>query len=140
MRFMVFVKANADTEAEVLPTEAQMTEMMAFNEALAAAGVIKDGDGLQPTAKGARVMFSGEQRSIVRGPFGAPGETVAGYWLWECESLDAAIEWAKRCPNPTGNEGQLEIRPFFEMDDFGDAATPELRAQEDALRQRLHGE
>ena len=134
MRVMVFVKANEDTEAGVLPEERLLTEMMKYNEELVNAGIMLAGDGLQASSKGARVRFSGEKRSVVDGPFAETKELVAGYWLWQVDSLDEAIEWAKRCPNPTGDEGVLEVRPLFEAEDFGDEFTPELREQEQRLR------
>lgn len=133
MRVMVQVRASHDTEAGVLPTEAQFAEMGEFNEALAAAGVMVDGDGMKPSSQGARVRFSGPDRRVERGPFPV-NEVIAGYWIWEVASLDEAIAWAKRCPNPTGHDSTLEIRPFFEASDFGEAFTPELREREERLR------
>jgi len=137
MRFMVIIKANPDTEAGVMPSEELLREMGNFNEELVKAGVILDGEGLQPSSKGARVKFSGSQRTVVDGPFAETKELVAGYWLWKCASLAEAIEWVKRCPNPTGANGEVEIRQVFESDDFGAEFTPELRAQEDRLRAEI---
>ena len=136
MRVMVLVKATADTEAGVLPSEELLTEMMAFNEELVKAGVMLAGEGLHPSSKGARVAFSGKERKVIDGPFAETKELIAGYWLWQVKSLDEAIEWVKRVPNPTGEEGTVEIRPVFEPDDFGDNLTPEVREQERRLREQ----
>jgi hypothetical protein len=133
MKFVVFVKASAETEAGVMPTEQQLTEMGNYNEELVKAGIMRDGEGLHPTSKGARIMFSGKNRTVVDGPFAETKELVAGFWIWECKSLQEAIEWAQKCPNPTGHESQLEIRQVFTLEDFGDAVTPEVRAQEERL-------
>ena len=135
MRFMVLVKADKNTEAGVLPDEKLLSEMGKFNEELVKAGVMLAGEGLHPSSKGARVKFSGDRRTVVDGPFAEAKELVAGYWLWQCKSLAEAVEWARRCPNPTGAEGELEIRQVFEADDFGPEFTPELRAQEERLRE-----
>ena len=118
MRFMVIVKASRDTEAGVMPSEQMFVEMGKYNEELVKAGVMKGGDGLQPSSKGARVKFSGKKRTVVDGPFAETKELIAGFWLWETKSLAEAIEWAKRCPNPTGDESELEIRQIFEIEDF----------------------
>ncbi len=134
MRVMVMVKATAESEAGVMPSEQLLTEMGAFNEELVQAGVMLAGEGLHPSAKGVRVRFSGEERTVLPGPFGATTELVAGFWIWQVVSLEEAIAWAKRCPNPTGVEGEIELRPIFEADDFGEAFTPELQAQEERLR------
>ena len=134
MRFMVLVKATRDSEAGVMPTEQQFAEMGKFNEELVKAGVIEAGEGLHPSAKGARVRFSGKERSVVQGPFAHTEELVAGFWIWKCASLDEAISWVKRCPNPMPGESEIEIRQIFAPEDFGDALTPELRAQEEQLR------
>ena len=134
MRFMVMVRATAESEAGVMPSTELLTAMGKFNEELVKAGVMLAGDGLKPSSEGARVKFSGNKRMVVDGPFTESKELIAGYWLWECRSLEEAIEWAKRCPNPTGQEGELEIRPVFEADDFGPELTPELREQEARLR------
>jgi hypothetical protein len=137
MRVMVMIKANEDSEAGVMPSEQLLTEMGAFNEELVKAGVMLDGDGLKPSSEGARVRFSGSQRTVIDGPFVETKELIAGYWIWQVESLDEAIEWVKRCPNPMGGESVIEIRPFFEAEDFGKEFTPELREQEERLRAQL---
>ena len=139
MRVMVIVKATPDSEAAVLPDERLLAEMGRFNEELVRAGVMLAGEGLHPSSKGARVRFTGATRTVVDGPFSESKELVAGFWLWQVRSLDEAIEWAKRCPNPMpGTEtSELEIRQVFEADDFGAELTPELRAQEDRLRAQL---
>jgi hypothetical protein len=134
MRFMVIVKANKDTEAGVLPGEELLTEMGKFNEELVRAGVLLAAEGLQPSSKGARVKFSGGQRTVIDGPFAETKELIAGFWLWQVKSKEEAIEWAKRIPNPTGDEGEIEIRQVFEAADFGPNLTPELREQEERLR------
>jgi hypothetical protein len=135
MRVMVFVKANEDSEAGVMPSEEGLTEMMKYNEELVKAGVMLAGDGLHPSSKGVRIKFSGDNRTVIDGPFTEAKELVAGYWLWEVKSLDEAIEWAKRCPSdPSGVESVLEIRPVFEADDFGEELTPALRELEQRLR------
>jgi len=134
MKFMVIVKASRETEAGVLPTEQQLAEMGKFNEELVKAGVMLAGEGLQASSKGARVKFSGKNRSVVDGPFAETKELIAGFWIWQTKSLAEAIEWAKRCPNPTGDESELEIRQVFEAADFGEAFTPELREREERLR------
>jgi hypothetical protein len=130
MRFMVMVKANADSEAGQMPSTELLTAMGKYNEELVKAGVMLAGEGLQPSSKGVRIKFSGEKRSVVDGPFAESKELIAGFWLWQCRSTEEAIEWAKRCPNPTGAEGELEIRQVFEAEDFGAEFTPELREQE----------
>ena len=127
---MVIVKANADTEAGQLPSTELLAAMGKYNEDLVKAGVMLAGEGLQPSSKGARVRFSGTKRTVVDGPFAETKELIAGFWLWQCRSMDEAIEWAKRCPNPTGAESELEIRQVFEQEDFGAELTPELREQE----------
>ena len=137
MRVMVIVKADKDSEAGVMPSERLLTEMGAYNEELVKAGVMLSGDGLKPSSAGARVHFSGAQRTVTDGPFAETKELIAGYWIWQVASLDEAIEWAKRCPNPMGGESHLEIRPVFEADDFGEEFTPELRDQEDRLRAQM---
>ena len=134
MRVMVIVKANKDTEAGVMPSEQLLTEMGNYNEQLVKAGIMLAGEGLHPSSKGARIRFSGNSRSVIDGPFAETKELIAGYWLWQVKSLQEAIEWAKRCPNPTGEESMLEIRPIFEAEDFGEELTPELRKQEDRVR------
>jgi len=131
---MVIVKANKDTEAGVMPSEQLLTEMGNYNEQLVKAGIMLAGEGLHPTSKGARIKFSGSQRTVIDGPFAETKELIAGYWLWQVKSMQEAIDWAKRCPNPTGEESVLEIRPIFEAEDFGEEFTPELREQEERLR------
>ncbi len=137
MRFMVMVKATRESEAGTMPTEQMLTEMGAYNEELLKAGVMLGGEGLHPSAKGARVRFSGAQRTVVDGPFAETKELVAGYWLFQVQSLDEAIEWVKRCPNPMQGESEIEIRQVFEAEDFGAEFTPELRAREDRLRAEI---
>lgn len=134
MRVMVFVKANSDTEAGAMPSTEMFEAMGKYNEELVNAGIMLAGEGLHPSSRGARIRFSGSQRTVVDGPFTEAKELVAGFWLWQVRSLDEAIEWAKRCPNPTGDEGELEIRQVFDAEDFGDALTPELREREERLR------
>jgi hypothetical protein len=136
MRVMVLVKATEESEAGEMPSQELLTEMGAFNEELVKAGVMLAGEGLHPSSKGVRVAFSGAERKVIDGPFAETKELLAGYWLWQVKSLDEAIEWAKRIPNPTGEEGVVEIRPVFETDDFGDALTPELREQDQRLREQ----
>lgn len=137
MRFMVIVKANADSEAGVMPSEQLLTEMTAFNRKLADAGMLLAGEGLHPSSKGARVRFNGDKRTVTDGPFPETKELIAGYWLLQAESLDEVIEWVKRVPNPDGEESEIEIRQVFEADDFGEEFTPEARAMEDRLRARV---
>jgi hypothetical protein len=136
MRFMIMVKANKDSEAGVLPDQKLLTDMGKYNEELVKAGVMLAAEGLQPSSKGARVRFSGNKRTVIDGPFTETKELVAGFWLWQVKSLEEAIEWVKRCPNPTGEESEIEIRQVFEAEDFGPALTPELRAQEARLREQ----
>ena len=137
MRFMVLLKANRDTEAGVLPSEQLLADMTRYNEELVKAGVMLAGEGLQPSSKGARVKFSGSKRTVVDGPFAETKELVAGFWLWKVKSLEEAIEWLKRAPFDGGTE--IEIRPLFEAEDFGDEFTPELREQEERLRAQIAG-
>ena len=136
MRVMVIVKATTHSEAGIMPSEQLLTEMGAYNEQLVNAGIMLAGEGLHPSAKGARVQFSGANRTVVDGPFAETKELVAGFWLWQVRSMDEAIEWVKRCPNPMLGPSEIEIRPVFEADDFGAELTPELRAQEERLRAR----
>ena len=137
MRFMIFVKASADSEAGIMPSEALITEMGNFNEELAKAGILVECDGLHPSSKGARVRFSGEQRTVIDGPFIETKELVAGYWIWDVKSKEEAIEWVKRCPNPMpGTESEIEIRQIFSAEDFGAEFTPEARAQEERIREQ----
>jgi hypothetical protein len=131
---MVLIKADADSEAGVMPDEKLLTEMNNFNEELVKAGVMLGGEGLHPSSKGARVLFSGEKRTVVDGPFTEAKELIAGFWLWQVRSMEEAIEWVKRCPNPTGVDAEIEIRQVGEVEDFGDAATPELIAQHERIR------
>ena len=140
MRCMVIVKATAESEAGVMPSQELRAAMGKFNEELVKAGVMRAGEGLTPSARGARVTFSGKQRHVVDGPFAETKELVAGFWLWQVKSLDEAIAWVRRCPNPMEGESVIEIRPVFEADDFGEAFTPELREQEARLRAQLERE
>ena len=133
MRFMILVKADKNSEAGVLPDEKLLTEMGKYNEELAKAGVMLAGEGLHPSSKGARVRFSGGKRAVIDGPFAETKELIAGFWLWQVKSKEEAIEWVKRCPNPTGGESEIEIRQVFEASDFGAEFTPELREQEERL-------
>ena len=137
MRVMVMVKATADSEAGVMPSEQLLAETGRFNEELVKAGVMLAGEGLHPSTKGVRVRFSGNTRSVVDGPFAETKELVAGFWLWQVHSLDEAIEWARRCPNPMPGDSEIEIRPVFEAEDFGAEFTPELREQEQRLRKQI---
>jgi hypothetical protein len=137
MRCMVIVKANQDSEAGVMPTQELLTAMGKFNEELVNAGVMLAGDGLHPSSKGKRVKFSGEKRIVVDGPFAETKELIAGYWLWQVKSMDEAVEWLKRCPNPGCGDSEIEIRPVFEFEDFGDEMTPELKKQEERLREQI---
>jgi hypothetical protein len=137
---MVIVKATAESEAGVMPSQELLAAMGKFNEELVKAGVMLAGEGLTPSARGARVTFSGKQRHVVDGPFAETKELVAGFWLWQVKSLDEAIAWVRRCPNPMEGESVIEIRPVFEADDFGEAFTPELREQEARLRAQLERE
>ena len=139
MKVMVIVKANADSEAGQMPSEQLMTEMGNYNEELVKAGVMLAGEGLHPSSNGKRVVFNGRNRTVVDGPFAETKELIAGFWMWQVKSMDEAIEWAKRCPNPMEGESTLEIRQVFEMEDFGDAMTPELREQEERLRTQMEG-
>jgi hypothetical protein len=134
MRVMVIVKATADSEAGVMPSHELLEAMGKYNEELVRAGVILDGDGLKPSSTGKRVRFSGADRTVVDGPFSETKELIAGYWVWQVKSMEEAVEWAKRCPNPMNEDSDIEIRPFFEMEDFGDAMTPELREAEERMR------
>ena len=137
MRVMVLVKASPESEAAQLPTEAQLEEMGRFNEQLVNAGIMLAGEGLKPTSRGVRVRFDGDKRTVIDGPFTETKELVSGFWIWQVRSLDEAVEWLKRAPFDGG--AQVEIRPVAEDEDFGEALTPELRAQEAALRARVEG-
>jgi hypothetical protein len=135
MRVMVIVKATKDSEAGKMPSEQLLTDMGKFNEQLVNAGIMLAGDGLHPSSRGKRVRFSGTKRTVVDGPFSETKELIAGYWIWQVRSMDEALEWVKRCPNPhPGVESEIEIRPLFEAADFGEEFTPELRAQEERIR------
>ncbi len=140
MRFMVIVKASKESEAGVLPDRKILTEMTKFNEELVKAGVMLAAEGLHPSSKGARVKFSGGKRTVIDGPFTETKELIAGFWLWQVRSMEEVIEWAKRCPNPTGVEAEIEIRQVFEASDFGPEFTPELREQEERLRAQVAAE
>lgn len=137
MRFMILVKADANSEAGVMPQEDMLAAMGRFNEELVNAGVMQAGEGLHPSSKGARVRFSGRDRQVVDGPFAEIKELIAGFWIWKCASLQEAIDWVKRCPNPMLGESEIEIRQIFEAEDFGAELTPELQAQEAQLRTRV---
>jgi hypothetical protein len=138
MRFMILIKANEDSEAGVLPDARFLAEMAKYNEELENAGVLLAGEGLQPSSKGARVRFSGGKQTVIDGPFTEAKELIAGFWLWQCQSMDEAIAWVKRCPAPEGAEtGEIEIRQVFEMSDFGAEFPPELREQEERLWARV---
>jgi hypothetical protein len=137
MRVMVIVKANKDSEAGVMPSQKLLTEMGKFNEELVKAGVMLAGDGLQPSSKGKRVRFSGDKRTVIDGPFTETKELIAGYWLWQVRSMEEAVEWLKRCPNPHEGESEIEIRQVFEAADFGPEFTPELREQEERMRAQM---
>jgi hypothetical protein len=134
MKVMVIIKANKDSEAGVMPSEKLLTEMGNFNEQLVKAGIMLAGEGLHPSTKGKRVHFAGTQKTIVDGPFSETKELIAGFWLWQVKSIDEAVEWVRRMPCDADSDGDVEIRPVFEAEDFGEALSPELRAQEDRLR------
>lgn len=137
MRVMVMVKATAESEAGEMPTTELLEAMISFNEELAAAGVMLSGDGLQPSSKGARVAFDGPGRIVIDGPFAETKELVAGFWVWRVKDMAEAIEWVKRCPNPMTGPSEIEIRPFYEAEDFGEEFTPELREKEARLTAKL---
>jgi hypothetical protein len=140
VRVVVLVKATPQSEAGEMPSEELLSEMLAFNEELVKAGVMLGGDGLHPSAKGARVVFSGSERKVIDGPFTETKELVAGYWVWQVKSLDEALEWVKRIPDPMpGTEAIVEVRPLFETEDFGEELTPEMRAKEQELREQVEG-
>lgn len=134
MRFMIIVKASKDSEAGLMPSEQLLAEMGRYNEELAKAGILLAGEGLHPSAKGARVRFSGKQRTVIDGPFAETKELIAGFWLWQVNAKEEAIEWVKRCPNPHAEDTEVEIRQVFEAEDFGAEFTPELREQEERWR------
>jgi hypothetical protein len=137
MRVMVIVKATKDSEAGGTPSTEMMAEMGLYNEKLVNAGIMVSGDGLKPSSKGKRIHFDGTKRSVSDGPFDATEELIAGFWIWNVKNMDEAVEWAKRCPNPMPGPSDIEIRPFYEADDFGAEFTQELREQEDRLRQKI---
>lgn len=137
MRVMVLVKATEDSEAGVMPSAEMFEAMGSYNEELVNAGIMQDADGLTPTAQGKRVAFDGDSRTVIDGPFGVTNELVAGFWIWEVKDLDEAVEWVKRAPNPMPGPSEIEIRPFYELEDFGDAISPEETARETGLRERL---
>ena len=137
MRVMVIVKASKDSEEGKMPDQKMLAEMGKFNEELGKAGVLLAGEGLHPTSKAKRVNFSGTKRTVIDGPFAETKELIAGFWLWQVRSMEEAVEWVKRCPNPHLGDSQIEIRPVFEPEDFGAEFTPELREQEDRLRMRI---
>lgn len=134
MRVIVFVKATADSENGVMPSTEMLTAMMQYNEELVKAGIMLGGEGLKPTKDAKRVHFKGTTRTVIDGPFAETKELVAGYWIWQVKNMDEAVEWVRRCPNPMLEESDIDIRPLFEMEDFGAEATPELRAKEAELR------
>jgi hypothetical protein len=134
MKVMVLVKATSDSEAGTMPSEQLLTDMGNYNEALVKAGILLAADGLHPSSKGARVRFSGTNRTVTDGPFTETKELVAGFWIWQVKSMEEAIAWVKRCPNPMPGESEIEIRPIFTADDFGETLTPALREQEDRIQ------
>ena len=137
MRVMVMVKANEESEAGKMPPAELFEDMGRFNEELVKAGIMLAGDGLHPTSKGKRVAFSGKKRTVIDGPFAETKELVAGFWIWQVRSMEEAVEWVKKCPNPMEEDSEIEIRPIFEADDFGEAFTPAARARDEALRAEL---
>jgi hypothetical protein len=134
---MVMVKATEESEAGVMPSEQLLTDMMKFNEELVNAGVMLAGEGLHPSSKAKRVRFSGAKRTVIDGPFPETKELIAGYWIWKVKSIEEAVEWVKRCPNPMNSESDIDIRPIFEAEDFGAELTPKLKEQEDRLRSKI---
>lgn len=136
MKVMVIVKASPASEAGVMPSQELLTAMGNFNEELVKAGILLSGEGLHPSSRGIRVRFSGEKRTVIDGPFAETKELVAGFWIWQVKDMQEALEWVKRCPNPHADDSEIEIRQFFEADDFGEAMTPELREQEDRIREQ----
>ena len=139
MRVMVIVKATNESEAGQMPTEKLLSDMLAYNDQLVKAGIMLAGDGLHPSNKGKRVHFSGDKRTVIDGPFTETKELIAGYWLWQVRSMDEAVEWVKRCPNPMESDSDIEIRQIFEAEDFGEVLTPQLREQEERLRAQVAG-
>jgi hypothetical protein len=139
MRVMVLVKATRDSEAGLMPSTELLAAMGRFNEELVAAGIMQAGEGLKPSRQGKRVAFDGQERTVIDGPFAATNELVAGFWLWEVKDMEEAVAWVKRCPNPMPGPSEIEIRPLYEVADFGEAFTPELREQEERLREKTSG-
>ena len=139
MRFMILVKANEESEAGVMPEEKLLTEMGKYNESLVNAGILLAGEGLHPSSNGVRVRFSGDQRTVIDGPFAETKELVAGFWLWKVKDMAEALEWAKRCPNPMPGPSEIEIRPIYELADFAEVVTPEVAEREDRLRKKVAG-
>src|SRR5919197_3769905 len=137
MRVMVLIKATEQSEAGEMPSQELLEQMTAFNEELVKAGVMLAGEGLHPSSRSVRVEFSGSERKVIDGPFAETKELLAGYWLWQVKSMDEAIEWVKRMPNPTGEQSVVEVRPVFELDDFGEVLTPEVREQNERLRREI---
>src|SRR5947208_15452219 len=137
MRVMVIVKATKDSEAGVMPSKELLTAMGNYNEELVKAGIMLAGDGLKPSSQGKRVRFTGSKRTVIDGPFAETKELIAGYWMWQVRSMEEAVEWLKRCPNPMPGESEVDIRPVFEPADFGENFTPELREQEQHLREKI---
>lgn len=137
MKVMVIVKATPSSEAGAMPSSEMLEAMGKYNEELVNAGIMLSGDGLKPTSKAVRVHFSGKDRTVAKGPFTDTSEIIAGFWVWQVKSMDEAIEWVKRCPNPMPEDSDIDIRPFFELEDFGDALTPEVVAQEERLQEKL---
>lgn len=137
MKVMVIVKATEDSENGIMPSEQLLSDMMQYNEQLVKAGIMLAGEGLHPSARGVRVRFSGKERTVTDGPFTETKELVAGYWIWQVSSMKEAIEWVKRCPNPMNGDSDIEIRPIFEPEDFGEAYTPELQEKEEKLREEV---
>ena len=137
MRVMVLVKATEESEKGVMPSTELIEAMFAFNEELVNAGIMQSGDGLKPSSQGKRVAFNGADRTVIDGPFSTTNELVAGFWIWEVRDMDEALEWVKRCPNPTPGPSEVEIRPLYEIEDFGEAMTPELAEQEERLRESI---
>lgn len=137
MRVMVLVKATADSETGVMPSSELLQAMGEYNEKLIQAGIMKAGEGLKPTSEGKRIAFDGDERTVIDGPFSATSELVAGFWIWQVGDMDEAVEWARKCPNPMPGPSELEIRPIFEAEDFGDALTPEVTELHDRNKERL---
>ena len=137
MRVMVLVKATEESEKGVMPSTELIEAMFAFNEELVNAGIVQSGDGLKPSSQGKRVAFNGADRTVIDGPFSTTNELVAGFWIWEVRDMDEALEWVKRCPNPMPGPSEIEIRPLYEIEDFGEAMTPELAEQEERLRESI---